>query len=164
MSLFSGCVQPYTVTLEQVGSNVVATGSGAINLTGLSYGGSTTNSYPFIMADGPRIVTGSKSSFDYYTGATGPTRIGSGPYDGDAFNADAGSGDAVGIDINFLRAPVGYTSYNKLSSSATWNGKNLSGSRAQNFDALGGVMPGTYVWTWGIGLPNQKFTLIIKPP
>ena len=37
-SLFS--VQPaqaYTVTLQQVGSNVVATGSGAINLTGLTF-------------------------------------------------------------------------------------------------------------------------------
>jgi hypothetical protein len=36
-SLF--CVQPaqaYTVTLEQIGSNVVATGSGPINLTGLT--------------------------------------------------------------------------------------------------------------------------------
>jgi hypothetical protein len=30
-------VRAYTVTLEQVGSNVVATGSGAINLTGLTF-------------------------------------------------------------------------------------------------------------------------------
>ena len=29
--------QAYTVTLQQVGSNVVATGSGAINLTGLTF-------------------------------------------------------------------------------------------------------------------------------
>ena len=37
-SLFSvRPVQAYTVTLEQVGSNVVATGSGAINLTGLIF-------------------------------------------------------------------------------------------------------------------------------
>ena len=37
-SLFSiRPVQAYTVTLEQVGSNVVATGSGAINLTGLTF-------------------------------------------------------------------------------------------------------------------------------
>jgi hypothetical protein len=39
-SLFS--VRPaqagYIVTMEQVGSNVVATGSGAINLTGLIFG------------------------------------------------------------------------------------------------------------------------------
>jgi hypothetical protein len=24
-----------------------------------------------------------------------------------------------------------------------------------------GVTPGTYVWSWGTGLPNQNFTLII---
>ena len=24
-----------------------------------------------------------------------------------------------------------------------------------------GLTPGTYVWTWGTGLPNQNFTLII---
>jgi hypothetical protein len=24
-----------------------------------------------------------------------------------------------------------------------------------------GVTPGTYEWTWGTGLPNQNFTLII---
>src|SRR4029077_8710754 len=37
-SLF--CVRPaeaYTVTLQQMGANVVATGSGAINLTGLTF-------------------------------------------------------------------------------------------------------------------------------
>jgi hypothetical protein len=28
------------------------------------------------------------------------------------------------------------------------------------FDSLG-VTPGTYTWTWGTGLPNQNFTLII---
>ena len=24
-----------------------------------------------------------------------------------------------------------------------------------------GVIPGTYTWTWGTGLPNQNFTLVI---
>ena len=37
-SLFSvRPAQAYTVTLEQIGSNVVANGSGAINLTGLTF-------------------------------------------------------------------------------------------------------------------------------
>ena len=39
-SLFSvRPAQAYTVTLKQVGSNVVATGSGAIDLTGLTFSG-----------------------------------------------------------------------------------------------------------------------------
>ena len=43
-SLFSiRPAQAYTVTLKQIGSNVVATGSGAINLTGLSSAGFVNN-------------------------------------------------------------------------------------------------------------------------
>jgi hypothetical protein len=30
----------------------------------------------------------------------------------------------------------------------------------ETFASLG-VTPGTYVWSWGTGLPNQNFTLII---
>ena len=33
----AGCSTGYTVTLKQTGSHVVATGSGAINLTGLTF-------------------------------------------------------------------------------------------------------------------------------
>src|SRR5262245_18258247 len=52
----------------------------------------------------------------------------------------------------FLVLPVGYMSGGALSSSSTWN--------SATFASLG-VTPGTYVWTWGTGLPNQNFTLII---
>jgi len=48
--------------------------------------------------------------------------------------------------------PQGYVSDTPLSSGATWNNAT--------FASLG-VTPGTYVWTWGTGLPNQNFTLII---
>ncbi len=48
-SLFSvRPAQAYMVTLEQIGSNVVATGSGAVNLTGL-----TKASTPF---GGPSVI------------------------------------------------------------------------------------------------------------
>src|SRR4051812_38936862 len=44
-SLFSvRPAQAYTVTLEQIGSNVVANGSGPINLTGLTRFGDTSSS------------------------------------------------------------------------------------------------------------------------
>ena len=51
-----------------------------------------------------------------------------------------------------LLVPEGYVSGNALSSSATWNNAT--------FASLG-VIPGTYEWTWGTGLRNQNFTLII---
>jgi len=69
--------------------------------------------------------------------------------------ASAGSGDLVGLrhrNDPGLLVPRGYVSGAPLSSSATWNNAT--------FASLG-VTPGTYEWTWGTGLPNQNFTLII---
>ena len=48
--------------------------------------------------------------------------------------------------------PQGYVSGAALSDSMTFNNAT--------FASLG-VIPGTYVWTWGTGLPNQNFTLVI---
>ena len=71
----------YTVTLQQVGPNVVATGNGAINLTGLTFANSTSLSpevHPAIGL-GPmqacNIYTGlPSSSVDSYVGGlNGPT-------------------------------------------------------------------------------------------
>jgi len=72
------CVRPaeaYTVTLHQAGSNVVATGSGAINLTGLSFieNGSIG---PGINPHVAFIVTGPTASGATYNGFTGPTAFG----------------------------------------------------------------------------------------
>src|SRR5215467_10255944 len=48
----------YTVTLQQVGPDVVATGSGAINLTGLNFSQSATGVNPGLRPNGgpPRPV------------------------------------------------------------------------------------------------------------
>jgi hypothetical protein len=55
-------------------------------------------------------------------------------------------------DLGVLGVPQGYVSGAALSDSMTFNGAT--------FASLG-VTPGTYEWTWGTGLPNQNFTLII---
>ena len=47
---------------------------------------------------------------------------------------------------------MGYVSGAALSDSMTFNNAT--------FASLG-VTPGTYVWSWRHGLPNQNFTLII---
>jgi hypothetical protein len=51
-----------------------------------------------------------------------------------------------------LGVPHGYVSGAALSDSMTFNN--------ETFAAMG-LTPGTYVWSWGTGLPNQNFTLII---
>ena len=152
-SLFS--VQPVqagTMTLEQVGANVVANGSGAINLTGLSFDGFVLNDDSLEASSGA-ILAGSRVFGVAYAGSTGPTTFGS----GGIFVADTSSGDPFGTIPNnivqrLLVVPLGYVSGTALSSSATWNN--------ETFASLG-VTPATYEWTWGTGLPNQNFTLII---
>jgi len=52
-----------------------------------------------------------------------------------------------------LGVPHGYVSGTILSDSMTFNNAT--------FASLG-LTPGTYVWTWGTGLENQNFTLVIE--
>ena len=148
-SLF--CVQPaeaYTITLRQMGANVVATGSGAFDLTGLTFS-STQGAGPFINPSFPGIRVGAGAPCDVWDGVAGPTSFGS----GGVTSASIGMGDLAGLSTNELNVPQGYVSGTTLTTgSATWDNAT--------FASLG-VTPGTYVWTWGTGLPNQNFTLII---
>jgi len=144
--------QGFTVTMEQVGSNVVANGSGAINLTGLTFAGGAAIGGGGIQASAGQIITGSPGSARAYTGLNGPTSFGS----GGLFDASTSSGDLFGrFPTQFggpLFVPEGYTSGDPLTNSITFNNAT--------FASLG-LTPGTYEWTWGTGLPNQNFTLII---
>jgi hypothetical protein len=149
----------YIVTLQQVGPDVVATGSGAIDLNGLTFSQSTTRyAGLFPTGGGPLhpafINTGPISSnVDMYFSLTGPTSFGSGGFT----YASSGSGDMVEILTptiylpGRLSVPMGYVSGTALSAMVIYTGKTF---------ATLGVTPGTYVWTWGIG-PDQNFTLQI---
>ena len=152
------CVRPaqagYIVTLQQVGANVVATGSGAFNLNGLTLVDSQIiKNQALVVASGAVIQTSPTGdvNIDRYNGFTGPTSFGSG---GQAL-ADFGSGDFVGISGtpgDFFGVPHGYVSGNALTDSMTFNNATLASL---------GVTPGTYVWSWGDGA-NQRFTLRIR--
>jgi PEP-CTERM motif len=148
----------YVVTLTQEGTDVVATGMGPIDLTGLSFVGGGGGPGPSAMnPTDVAIITGAAAVTDVYIGATGPTSFGSGGFT----SVSSGSGDQVGIDgINqpgidgVIRVPSGYVSDSPLSDTATYAG--------QTFATLG-VTPGKYEWTWGTGA-NQNFTLDIGAP
>jgi hypothetical protein len=141
----------YTVTLQQVGANVVATGSGPIDLTGLSFSGTVSSFSTQIFPNIGFIQTGlSGFSVDKYLGFSGPGSFGSGP---DTV-ANSGSGDLVGISLALgLYVPQSYVSGTPLSDSATYDNATFSSL---------GVTPGTYEWTWGTG-QNQNLTLIAVP-
>jgi hypothetical protein len=143
----------YNVTLLEQNGNVVATGSGTIDLTDLtlfSSGvlGNKAGVYPIlgIVAIGPSSATGA----DEYQGFTGPSSLGGG---GQTF-ASSGSGDFIDIGAGFLDVPVGYVSGHSLSDTSTYDNKTF---------AKLGVTPGTYVWTWGTGTHADSFTLQVGP-
>lgn len=128
----------YTVTLNQVGSDVVATGSGTLDLDGLLFGGSSPIGAASMTPITGTIVTGpvAPHSVDVYGGAAGPMSFGNGSVNA----ASVGSGDSVGILApRTVFVPTGYMSGAALSNTATWDD--------QTFASLG-VTPGVYVWTW----------------
>ena len=151
----------YIVTLDEVGSNVVADGSGTIDftdLTPISVGIHSAGA--IIQPSGGNIRVGSPngSNYDGYTGITGPTSFGVGAGGDPSF----GSGGLVGIDnsdVAFTHpgvvVPSGYVSGSALADTTmTFNN--------QSFASIG-VTPATYVWTWGSGADADSFTLQIGP-
>jgi hypothetical protein len=66
----------YIVTLEQVGPNVVATGSGAIDLTGLTFDGVFSGTAQVHPSSG--IIAVASGSFDDYVTISGPSSFGTG--------------------------------------------------------------------------------------
>src|SRR5205085_4313192 len=91
------------VTLNQVGSNVVANGSGTFDLTGLTLAGGSSITAR-IVPHGAFIAVASSSGTSLYSGLSGPSSFGPG---NGAF-ADSSMGDPVGILFGQLIVPFNY--------------------------------------------------------
>src|SRR5262249_48788313 len=125
-SLFSGqLAQGFTVTLEQVGSNVVATGSGAINLTGLTFASGGFSASGGMDPSIANLVVADGTGLSRYTGFSGPSSFGPGIT---IINDSSDSGDSVGIigaggffPGPGIFLPAGYVSGTALSDSSTYN-------------------------------------------
>jgi hypothetical protein len=138
-------------------TNVVATGSGSIDLTDLTGFTGTGSIGAGITPTQPLFIIGSPSgSFAYYEFISGPTSFGSGSGAG----ASTTSGEQVGINCcddlggPALGVDLFYSSGSPISNAATYDNAT--------FTSLG-VTPGTYVWTWGTGAHADSFTLQIGP-
>jgi hypothetical protein len=98
----------YVVTLAQRGSNVVAAGSGTIDLAGLTLSNTGVSVVSAIIPNARVTNTGPVTGVleDVYTRFIGPTKFGSGIL---TF-ADLGSGDGVGVNgsVDNLFLPMGY--------------------------------------------------------
>jgi len=143
----------YIVTLDQVGSDVVATGSGAIDLAGLTFRFHAIAGGPPEIAPFDAMITFAQhlANVDVYRGFTGPTTFGL----GHGVVANTFTGDPVAISgepfFGGIVVPLGYVSGTPLSDSMTFNNATIASL---------GARPGIYEWTWGTR-PNQNFTLQI---
>lgn len=151
--LLWGCAAraAYTVYVYESGGNVLAQGSGTLNLTGATPVAGTPTTVPLIGPTFGLLYTGVAGSLVRYGGISGPASFGPNAIT----SASSSTGQLVGIQAASLRffVPPGYVSGSPLTSSATWNASSLA--------ALGAT-PGTYVWTW----PGDSYTLHIgvAPP
>jgi hypothetical protein len=129
----------FTVTLTTSGSDVVATGSGTIDLTGLSSFGSTTSGPVELYPANGIVSTGPSGNVDFYSGLSGPFSFGTG-FGGFAISTSGQTVDLEDFGIS-LYVPEGYVSNTSLSGTATYAGTIASLS----------LTPGTYTWTWDSG-------------
>jgi hypothetical protein len=144
----------YVMTFSQIGSNVVVSGGGSIDISGLSLD-IETDYDDFLVPNDDFVVLGAAPSMlDVYNATlSGPTTtFGSG---GLTFST-TGTGDMVGIAVfnSALFVPLGYVSGTVLTDAETYAG--------QTFASLG-LTPGTYIWTWGSGPTADSFTLQVGP-
>jgi hypothetical protein len=139
----------YLVTIEQVGSNVVATGGGQIDLHGLSFFAGAIN-FAAIQPSFGIIAFTPANPADAYTGIiVGPSNFGL----GNVTPATTSSGPSVGFVapvFSTLTVPLGYVSDTLLATSMdVFDNATLASL---------GATPGTYLWTWGTGA-DQNFTI-----
>ena len=152
-ALASNAQAAYTITIQQVGSNVVANGSGTINTAAL---------HPTVLTITPsgvnpsigQVSLGSGGIVQTYNGIGGPATIGPG---GVFVLATSGTGNQVEVSgsTSEIAVPDAYVSGSPLTSTATWSGATLAGL---------GLTPGTYLWTWGSGATADSFTVNISAP
>jgi hypothetical protein len=142
------------ITMEEIGGDVVMTGSGTANLADFRISSTSSNSggagiRPEQRAAGVGLARPNETAADFYSGLTGPTSFGVGGITW----ASSGTGDTFGINFaGRLMVPQDYVSGTQLFGTAIFTGAT--------FASLG-VTPGMYVWTWGSGDNADSLTLRI---
>src|ERR1700719_2102203 len=108
----------YVITLDQVGPNVVATGSGTLDLSSLIF--VDVIQVPASMEPSQGVIWVGPSPYTFVSVYNG---LVAGALFGPGFTtfADAGTGDKVGTDSLSLEVPAGYISGAPLSSTSTYD-------------------------------------------
>jgi hypothetical protein len=142
----------YTMRLYESGGNVLASGSGSINLDGVILSGDATTANLIRPTSGLLYVGGPTSHLVRFS-VSGPANFGGGV----TSNSTSSTGSYVGIAgvTQVIYVPNTYASGTSFTTNATWNATTLAGL---------GATPGTYTWTWGSGANADSYTLIIGSP
>ena len=146
------------VDVRQVGSSVVTTASGTLDITDLTLFSNHATFTPGMtptlgtIGDGPITAT----KVDVYSGISSTPPFGTG---GLSWTTSASpNSDAISTvyfnNIYYLVVPHGYTSGSSLSASNTYAN--------QTFSSLG-LTPGTYTATWGNEAHADFFTVNVVP-
>lgn len=148
----------FTVTISEVGSNVVMSASGTLNINDLTFVNSDIFTGPGgLGVDSATFIMGTSGGFSAYSGfTTTPSNLGSGSGTG----ASSGSGDVFGVIFQGsppyqLVVPSGYTTGQSISSTQTFN--------SQTFSSMG-LVPGTYTYTWGSGANADSINVVVGGP
>jgi len=145
----------FSVTINEVGSDVVMYAIGTINLSGLTKtnSGGGPNSNDSLYPSNGTFLLGALGTYDYYTGfTTNPSSYGTGAF----INPSDGDGDVFGIGLSgtppyYLIVPEDYTSGTHIYGFQTFSNKTLSSL---------GLTQGTYTYTW----PGGSFDVVIGTP
>jgi len=158
LSITNPAAAAFVLTVSQSGSNVIGTGSGSIDVSGLAdygatgAGGLVWASYPGTGGSALGLGPAGANAEAYLGAISGPVSFGSGP----EYNASSGSGDSVaiaslvGAGQGAVFVPTGYVSGAALADTATWQGTTIAGL---------GLLPGAYTYIWGHGAAEDSFTV-----
>ena len=145
----------YTVHVTESGGNVIAQGSGTLDVKDLTLvsGGQFPPTFnPSLDPQTGEMIFGSTDTGYKYDRRQGSIAGPSGFGPGGLHTADQGSGDYTGLLGGDLIVPYAYQSGSSLFASASWQGATFSSL---------GLTPGTYTWTWGTGEHADFLTLKI---
>jgi hypothetical protein len=139
----------FTFTFKEQGDDVVAIGSGSVDLADLTK--TAEDNLPASGVSAQDGLAGVSGMVAVYAGIVGPLNFGAGGH----VVASTGGGDPVAINgaKGFLGVPLHYVSGAPLSNSMEFDGRT--------FDSLG-LTPGTYAWSWGSGANADSLTVQIS--
>lgn len=143
----------YVLNFAQVGTNVVATGSGSVITTGLNLWGDA--SFPTYMTpSGPNFVSGNAGTYRLFQLDTAAPKFGTG-------------GTVFGSQIQTVGSRIAFTSGRLLGVSTDYVSGSALGTTVTTFTnatfASLGLTAGSYVWTWGTGLNADRLTINVGP-